>query len=196
MMRIRPAITALVGITALAGLPACESLPGSRTQQSTAAGTAVGAVTGAVVAGEGNRLLGALLGGAVGAAGGYLIGAKTDWFERDDGDEAAYRAIDRAERNPATVADVRDSTTADLNDDGFVTQDELLAMERAGLSDREILERLRATGEVFDLSAQQREDLLRAGVSRDVVDAMPGINQDARRRVLSQREVLGQEPTR
>jgi hypothetical protein len=196
MMRIRPAITALVGITALAGLPACESLPGSRTQQSTAAGTAVGAATGAVVAGEGNRLLGALLGGAVGAAGGYLIGAKTDWFERDDGDEAAYRAIDRAERNPATVADVRDSTTADLNDDGFVTQDELLAMERAGLSDREILERLRATGQVFDLSAQQREDLLRAGVSRDVVDAMPGINQDARRRVLSQREVLGQEPTR
>ena len=177
-------------------LLACESLPGTRTQQSTAVGGAVGAATGAAVAGEGNRLLGALLGGAIGAAGGYLIGAETDWFARSDGDEEAFRAVDRARRTPATVEDVLASSTADLNDDGFVTRDELVAMEQAGLGDGEILRRLRATGQIFEITPEQRTDLLRAGLSREVVDQMPKLNQDERRRLLGEHEVLGRLPSR
>ena len=50
-----------------------------------------------------------------------------------------------AQESPATVDDVRRSSTEDLNGDGFVTVDELVALQRAGLSDDPILRRLEAT---------------------------------------------------
>jgi hypothetical protein len=165
----------------------CESAPGDRTTQSTVIGGAAGAAAGALIGGEGNRLLGALIGGALGAGGGYLIGAKTDWFEDDEdrADAAAREAVLDAERSPATVEDVRNALTADLNQDGFVTMDEVTAMERAGLSDDEMLDRLRATDQVFDLSPSQRERLLEAGVSRRVVAELPEINRDERDQILA-----------
>jgi Glycine zipper len=172
-------------------LVSCENLPGSRTQQSTAIGAAAGAAAGAVIAGEGNRVVGALIGAAVGGAGGYLLGAKTDWFEREDGDEQAVAAVEDARRSPATASDVERASTADLNDDGFVTFDEVVAMEQAGLSDSEILARLRATDQVFDLNADQRKALLEAGVSPVVVAEMPRINQAERNRVLASEQPLG-----
>ncbi len=184
MKRLQATLAALSIVISLP-LASCESLPGSRTQQSTAIGATAGAAAGAAIAGQGNRIVGALIGAAVGGAGGYLIGAKTDWFKRDDGDEQATAAVQQAQRNPATAADVQRASTADLNGDGFVTFDEVVAMDKAGLSDREMIARLRATDQVFDLNADQRQALLRAGVSPTVVAEMPRINQDEKNRVLA-----------
>lgn len=69
--------------------------------------------------------------------------------------------------------------TADLNRDGFITQDELIAMQRAGLEDQEIVARLRDTGQIFDLTPQQEEELLEAGVSRRVLRWMLELNLNA-----------------
>lgn len=174
---------------AMAGvLVACESLPGTRTQQSTAAGAVAGAAVGAVVAGEGNRLAGALLGAAVGAAGGYLIGARTSWFDDDDSSRAALDAVSDAKRDPATAEDARRASTADINEDGFVTLDELVAMDAAGFDDRVMLARLRATGQVFELNDEQEAAVIAAGVSPYVVSEMQRIRVEEKARVLADTE--------
>lgn len=190
----RPFIGTLTGIAAGLGLVACENLPGTREQQATGAGGAAGAAVGAAVAE--NELVGALLGGVAGAAGGRLVGARTDWFEeeQDERSSRARDAIAQAQRDPATPEDVEDADTADLNGDGFVTTDELLAMEQAGLADGEIIERLRATDQVFDLGDEQREQLVAAGMSRNVVEEMEQINREERDSILSRPEVVGQSP--
>jgi hypothetical protein len=167
----------------LAGLLGCEGLPGTRESQGAVIGGAVGAATGAAVSGE-NRLLGALIGGAIGAGGGYLIGAETDWFDDPERDREAREAIRDAQASPAGIGDVAESSTADLNRDGFVTTDELIAMERAGLSDDEILARLRATGQIFELSERQEDALRSAGISRRVVAEMQEINRRERDEIL------------
>ena len=184
-MMHRLSISILFVVLATPPLLSCESLPGSRTQQSTVIGGAAGAATGAVIAGEGNRIAGALIGGALGAGAGYLIGAKTSWFEDEDGDRHARAAIDNARTDPATAADVARARTADLNSDGFVTYDELVAIDQAGLSDTEFLARLRATDQIFELSEGQRRALLDAGISPQVVAEMPRINQAEGNRVLT-----------
>jgi hypothetical protein len=161
----------------------CAELPGTRGQQGAVIGGAVGTAAGAAVH-EDNRLLGALIGGALGAGGGYLIGARTDWFDDPRGDDHARDAIRDAQASPATVEDVRRSMTADLDADGFVTVDELVAMERAGLSDDEILSRLRATGQIFDLSRSQADALRDAGLSERVIAGMQQINRDRRDEIL------------
>ena len=167
-----------LGIPAALLLLACQQLPGTRTEQATGAGAAAGAAVGA--AAMDNDLVGALLGGAAGAAGGYLIGARTDWFGQDDGSTAAREAVQEARSNPATAADVRGAATADLNDDGFVTMDELIAMEDADLPETEIIDRLEATDQVFQLSADQRERLIDAGLSRSLVAEVEEVNREER----------------
>jgi hypothetical protein len=129
--------TALVASMACSGLMVgCESLPGDEKTQGAVIGGVGGALAGAALGGKENRLLGALIGGAAGAGGGYLIGANWDKITGKKSDEAK-EAANRAERSPATPDDVRDARTADLNDDGFVTLDEVVAMEKANLSDQE-----------------------------------------------------------
>ena len=166
-----------------APLVACQELPGTRTQQAMAVGGATGAVLGYAL-NEENRVLGALLGGALGTGGGWVIGAKTDWFENPSARDAAEDAIRDSQRSPVSVDDVTRSRTADIDDDGFVTFDEMVAMERAGLSDDEILRRLRATGQVFDLTREQEGALLDAGVSSYVVREMEYINAEEREMIL------------
>jgi hypothetical protein len=180
------ALIALIGLTT-APMSGCEDLPGSRTEQSTVIGGATGAVLGAVIAKE-NRLIGALIGGLLGAGGGYLIGAKTDWFKDDDKDDArneARDAVNKAQTDPATVEEARDARTADINDDGFVTLDEVIALERADFSDNQIITRLERTNQVFDLNDQQREILRDNGVSQKVIDRMLEINRNERERLLT-----------
>ena len=53
-------------------------------------------------------------------------------------------------------------------------------MKKAGLSDNEMLNRLRASGQVFELTEQQKQTLLTQGVSQNVVDTMPTLNREAR----------------
>lgn len=163
----------------------CENLPGDERAQGAAIGGVSGAAVGAAVGGEGNRLLGALLGGAIGAGGGYLIGANWDKISGKDS-EGARQAAREAQAQPATVDDAQKATTADLDSDGFVTMDEVVAMERAGFSDEKMVDRLRATGQIFELTAEQKNYLRSRGVSENVITQLASINQDKREDLLRQ----------
>jgi osmotically inducible lipoprotein OsmB len=164
---------ATISIFALGG---CSSLPGSDQQQGAVIGGATGAAVGAAV--TENRALGAVIGGAVGAAGGYVIGANKEKILGEDS-EAVEEAARKSREAPATPEAARDATTADLNTDGFVTLDEVVALDQAGLTDDEMIQRLRATQQVFDLTEEQRRYLMDRGVSRKVVDQLPTLNQNA-----------------
>ena len=162
----------------------CVSPSGTRAPQQ---GTPIDAVAdsqaGATIDQE-NRLFGVLIGGALGARGGYLIGADTRWFVDPDRQSRAYDAVSSAETSPATIDDVRLAATADLNLDGFVTTDELIAMDRAGLSDDVMLTLLRATNQVFELSGSQQRAMSQAGVSQRVIRELLEINRFELERVL------------
>ena len=169
----------------------CENLPGDEKAQGATIGGVTGAAVGAAVGGE-NKLLWALLGGAIGAGGGYLIGANWDKItgKDKDGAEAASR---EAQTEPATVQDAQSATTADLDNDGFVTMDEVVAMERAGFSDDKIIERLRATGQVFELTTEQQSYLRARGVSDNVITQLATLNHNQAEALRSQssRQVIG-----
>jgi len=173
----------------------CQEMPGNRQQQGAVIGGASGAAVGAIAGGERHRLLGALLGGALGATGGYVIGAETDKI-RTTNRTAAVEANNAALSKPATVQDVNNSTTADLNHDGFVTLDEVVAMSAAGLSDQEIVRRLQATGQVFELTDEQKRYLQDHGVHPGVVDQMVDINRNVRQQLLQGQpsSVISQPP--
>ncbi len=158
--------------TALVG---CENLPGSSGTQGAVVGGAGGAAVGAAVGGSEHRGLGALLGGVLGAAGGYVIGANVEKYKGHEG--SAAEAAARAQQNPVTAQQASAATSADVNGDGLVTLDEVVAMKQAGLSDQQMIDRLRVTGQVFELSADQKKYLLDHGVSVTVVDQMPHLNQ-------------------
>lgn len=180
----------LIGWLGALPLAGCETLPGNSETQGATIGGVAGALAGSQLGDE--SVFNALLGGALGAGAGYLIGANSDELFGGNGD--ARRAVGDAQTDPATVDDVRRTTTADLNGDGFVTTDELVAMEEAGLSDDEMLRRLRATGQVFDLTIDQQNQLADAGISSNVLRQMPNINRAERDRLVSQRgEVIGRE---
>jgi hypothetical protein len=170
-------VATALAVAPLAALTGCESLPGDEKSQGAVIGGLGGAAAGAMIGGEDNRLLGALIGGAAGAGGGYLVGANWDKITGDEKDEAR-EANRRAEERPARASDVDDARTADLNDDGFVTLDEVVAMADAGLSDTEMINRLQRTQQYFELTAEQEEYLRNNGVTRDVVVAMRRMNPE------------------
>ena len=182
----------LVGLSAIS-LVGCENLPGSKGTQGAVVGGASGATVGAVVGGERHRLLGALLGGAAGAAGGYVIGANSDRILGKDHD-SAQEAARKSQEHPATAQEALQATSADVNGDGFVTLDEVVAMREAGLSEGQMLDRMRATSQVFELTPDQRQYLIDRGVSRYVVDQMETLNKDTRDRLLSTRPVTPTAP--
>jgi osmotically inducible lipoprotein OsmB len=174
----------IVGLAALS-LAGCQNIPASKGTQGAVVGGVGGATVGALVGGEHHRLLGALLGGALGSAGGYVVGANSDRILGHDqsGAEAAAR---RSQEHPATPAEALRAPTADLNGDGFVTMDEIVAMRNAGFSDAQMLQRLQATGQVFELTPDQRQYLLSQGVSPYVVDQMENLNRSTREQLLNQ----------
>jgi hypothetical protein len=178
---------AWVTLSALA-LVGCSNLPGSKGTQGAVVGGASGATVGALIGGEHHRLLGAILGGAAGTAGGYVVGANSDRILGRD-TNSAEKAARRSQQQPATAQDVMKTATADLNGDGFVTLDEVVAMRDAGLNDAQMLDRMRATGQVFELTPEQRQYLLNRNVSPFVVDQMESINQGTRDRLLGDQRV-------
>jgi hypothetical protein len=193
MRRHKATIGMLVIAVPLAPLAGCSDLPGTDEQQGAVGGAVGGAVLGAAV--SKNKLLGGLIGGAIGAVGGYLIGANWDKLTGNERDEA-IEAARSAESNPATAEQARRATTADINSDGFVTLDEVVAMEKAGFSDDEMVQRLRATDQIFELADEQEDYLTDRGVSRDVIREMEAINQDKREQLLGDRrgsEVIGRD---
>jgi len=172
---------ALVG----ALLAGCESLPGTRGQQGAVVGGATGAAAGAVIGGEKNRAAGAIIGGVLGAAGGYVVGANSDKIigrSKDDAESAGQRA----KTTPVTAEQARTARTADVNSDGYVTLDEVVAMKDAKLSDREMLNRLESTGHVFELNAESRQYLRDRGISEYVISEMQNLNQSRRDTLFQQ----------
>ena len=167
---------ALMGSLALGPAVGCSNLPGGSKEQGAVIGGLGGAAAGALI-GKNNRGLGALIGGVLGAGGGYLIGAQKEKIDKEKAEEAR-EASERAERNPARPDDVRGTRTADLNDDGFVTMDEVVAMRKAGLGEPEMIDRLRRTDQVFELTDRQVEYLRDRNVSTRVIDAMQDMNRD------------------
>lgn len=158
---------------------------GSAQETGTVVGGAGGAAAGAAIADE-EPVLGALIGGLAGAGAGNLIGAQVDKTNADALDHhQANNAVDESLSSPTTIAEARRADTADINDDGFVTTDEIIALDRAGYSDEEMLSRLRATGQVFDLSVAQEERLLNVGVSPAVVSELESLNREARLRAIN-----------
>jgi len=120
----------------------------------------------------------------LGAGGGYLLGANSDkLLQRDT--TGAERAVQTAQTAPATPQQAANATTADINNDGFVTLDEVSAMKQAGLSDQVMIDRLRATGQVFELTPEQQDQLRRNGVSENVIRQMSDLNRDVRDRLAS-----------
>ena len=174
-----------LGLAPVAGLTGCESLPGDEKTQGAVIGGAGGALAGAMLGGEDNRLLGGLIGGALGAGGGYVVGTQIEKNRRgsDDDYEEAVQASRRDRENPPTAADVRRARTADLNSDGFVTLNEVVAMEDADLSANDMVDRLEDTGQVFYLSESQEDYLRDKGVPDEVIRAMRTMNRDRARTV-------------
>lgn len=171
----------------------CRELPGEPRTQGAVIGGVGGAAAGAAVGGREHRLLGALIGGALGAGGGYIIGANQERLSSQDRG-AAEEAARTAQARPATAADVQGATTADLNNDGFVTMDEIVAMQQAGLSDQEMLQRLRATNQVFELTDEQERHLRNQGVSQNVLREMRDINRELRDQLMQDQSVIGRDP--
>ena len=180
----------VIGSLGLAPLAGCENLPGNEKEQGAVIGGVGGAAAGAAVAKD-NRALGALIGGLLGAGGGYLVGANME-KNKDKSDteikKDAQTAADNAKANPATPEQARTAKTADVNDDGFVTLDEVVAMEKAGLSDPEMIRRLERTQQFFQLSADQQNYLHENGVSKKVVTAMVEMQPDKEARLATEKQ--------
>jgi hypothetical protein len=166
---------AMTSIAALASFTACSNLPGNNQQQGAVIGGASGAAVGAAVA-HNNRALGAIIGGAVGAAGGYVVGANKDKIFGKDNSSAA-EAERKSQEAPATPQQALSAATADINNDGFVTLDEVVALRQAGVTDEQMIQKLRATNQVFNLNDEQKRYLLDRGVGQSVIDQMATLNQ-------------------
>src|SRR5262245_31590762 len=116
----------------LAANASCGQIPGKREQHAKAGGAPTEVPIRALLEEEGDPLIAALLGHTPG--GGELVGANVRWFEPGRSHVAA-RALQAeldAERNPTAPAEARAAGSADIDRDGFVTLDELIAMQHAG----------------------------------------------------------------
>jgi hypothetical protein len=183
--RLYQNIVAAAGLALLLNSTGCSSLPGEPKTQGAVIGGVGGAAAGAAIGGKEHRALGALIGGALGAGGGYVIGANSDKITGKDS-SGAQQATQSAQTQPATAQQARTATTADLNSDGFVTLDEVVAMHQAGIPDQEMLRRLQITGQVFELTAEQQKYLIDRGVSSSVVSQMQSLNKETRNQLLNQ----------
>lgn len=182
-----------VSVSALAALAltACANLPYSPQTEASVAGAAAGALAGGVLAGEEDETLGAVLGALAGAGAGYVLSSETNWFTDDvpeDNDHHHHSSSDHSPSSffdhlaytrvhPATIASVYTDDDADLNGDGMVTTDELVAMAHSELSQDQIIARLNATDQVFFVTARQRQRLLAYGVGADVVAELEELNR-------------------
>lgn len=173
--KTRVPLLAIMLIAASMSLGSCDSLPGNKRTQGAVIGGAGGAAAGAILAGEDHRLLGAIIGTAIGAGGGYVVGNE---ISESDERKAKEAAAANSKTSSFTVDDVRGSKTADLDADGNVTIAELVALQRASLSDDEIIRRLEATDAIFNLTDEQKGTLRESGVSAVVVGKLATVNRD------------------
>jgi hypothetical protein len=152
----------------------CQGLSGSAPQG--AVDNSSEAITGT----GGKSLLHTLINSA---ASDYLLAASSDRIVDHDRAEA-LKAVYEARANPATASQAQYASSFDINSDQFVTLDEVLAMQSADLTEEQILLRLRATDQVFELTPEQELTLRTRGVSEEVIQEMMLINRDTRVRLL------------
>lgn len=72
-----------------------------------------------------------------------------------------------------------DATSPDLDGDGTVSVDEIVALGRSGLGDAELVERLERTGRTFDLSTSQEQYLHVRGISDDLIARLRTLNRSS-----------------
>jgi hypothetical protein len=116
-------------------------------------GGALGAITGAAVSGKKNRPENALIGAGIGAITGNLFGQAKD--RNDEYRTASGRAVVGQMNQQAAAA--------------AVTNNDLVAMTRAGVSEDLIISTMRSRGARMDLSPQALISLKQQGVSDRVV---------------------------
>jgi MFS family permease len=182
-MTSRAAALALVAgsILAAPAMTGCEALPGRPREQGAVAGAVVGGIIGGLAAGT--PWVGTLVGAGIGLVGGWIIGfVVEEWFGWHG---APARAAIEAPMVPATPEQALAAQTADINGDGVVSLDELLAMHQAGLTEGEIIRRLEATDCIFELTQGQQDFLLSHGVSPRIVRTLPELNPHQRERLLA-----------
>jgi hypothetical protein len=157
--------------------------PGSQPGESAGRGANPDVTTAGASLPRADHQIANLLGGSLGAGGGFLMGVRRDKIEQDPAQARAdaVKASQRAEKNPAKPDQVDKAATADLNEDGFVTIDEVVAMRQANLNDQQMLQRLQQTGEIFELTEYQQDYLRTRGVSDQLIHQIAALNQAAAR---------------
>ncbi len=118
-------------------------------------GGAMGAITGAIIGGKHHAGQDALIGAGVGAVTGNLLGQNKD---RNDAKQAAAGAAAVGQMNAQAAAMA-------------VTDNDLVQMTRAGISEDVIISTMRSRGARVDLSPQSLIALRQQGVSDRVVIA-------------------------
>lgn len=106
-----------------------------------------------------------------GPGGGWIIAASRQNIDQHSLG-SAQQADRQAQQRPAGTGDVERSDNADLNADGFVTLDEILALKRAGLTSEQLISRIQRTPEVFSLTRQQQQYLHDRGIDQRTINAM------------------------
>jgi hypothetical protein len=123
----------------------CQNM--SNTDKGALAGGAIGAGTGALLAGRRNSLPGALIGGAVGAITGSAVGSSVDNSQRKAAQAAAAAEVVR--RAP--------------------TLQDIVALTASGSSDAVIIDQIRSTGAVYPLTTADIRYLQDNGVREPVI---------------------------
>lgn len=153
-MNTQTLILALAASTAL--LTGCESPNGTPDNTGTGAlmGGAVGALSGAAIAGPRNAGAGALIGAAAGVIAGGLIGHSIDEQQQAELQQEAPQTYVRVEQGqPLATADVK-------------------ALVKAGVSDDVIISQINNSHTIYHLSAADIIDLHNAGVSERLINYM------------------------
>ena len=137
----------------------CQNM--NHAQRGAATGAGLGGILGAVIGHQtGNKELGALIGAGTGAVAGHAIGNGRDM--RDQRDAVIYQAHqDRDQRAFIETA---------------VTDREIVAMARQGLSDDIITGAISERGGRFDTSPANLGYFTQNGVSEPVIKAMQRYN--------------------
>lgn len=123
------------------------------------------------------RYISKLMGTTPSADLSAVIGVAPDKIRKKD-KLGAEQASTSAALNPASGNDALVTPIADLNTNGFITLDEVLAIKQSGATDEQLLGRLAGSGYVFELTPQQRSFLWSRGLGQAAVDLIPRLNPE------------------
>lgn len=124
------------------------------------------------------RLSGKLVEAGQSPSLGTIVGALPEYVRNKD--RAAARAASaEALMNPAMANQALIAPTADLNTNGFVTVDEVLAIKQSGATDDQLIDKLAATGQIFEVPPMLRNFLWGRGLEERTVATISQLNPAA-----------------